>query len=126
MTKLGAPKNPDLGDIDVLAWRRTSEDVFLVEAKRLTPALTVREVIQRLEEFRGDEKANDSLRKHIRRIAWIEQNLAGVEKLTGIPIARIKSHPLLVTSEPVPMQFFAKMKFPVGQVVPIDDLKSQL
>ena len=57
MTKLGAPKNPDLGDIDVLAWRRTSVDVFLVEAKRLTPALTVREVIQRLEEFRGDEKA---------------------------------------------------------------------
>jgi len=124
MTKVGAPKNPDLGDIDVLAWRRISEDIFLVEAKRLTPALTVREVIQRLEEFRGDEKANDSLRKHVRRIEWIEQNLSGIEKLTGIRAARIKS--LLVTSEPVPMQFFDEMKFPVGQVIPIDELKSQL
>jgi hypothetical protein len=75
----------------VLAWRRTSEDIFLVEAKRLIPALTVREVIQRLEEFRGDEKANDSLRKHVRRIEWIEQNLSGIEKLTGIRAARINS-----------------------------------
>jgi restriction endonuclease len=126
MTKLGAPKNPDLGDIDVLAWRSNSEDIFLVEAKRLTPALTVREVIQRLEEFRGDEKANDSLRKHVRRIKWIEQNLSGIEKLTGIRAARIKSRPLLVTSESVPMQFFDEMKFPIGQVIPIDELKSQL
>jgi hypothetical protein len=49
MTELGAHKNPDLGDIDVLAWRSDSKVVFLVEAKRLTPALTVREVTQRLE-----------------------------------------------------------------------------
>jgi hypothetical protein len=126
MAELGAHKNPDLGDIDVLAWRSDSRIVFLVEAKRLTPALTVREVIQRLEEFRGDEKRNDSLGKHVRRIKWLENNLSGVEKLTGIPATKLQICSLLVTSEAVPMQFFDEMNFPTNQVVPIDELESRV
>jgi hypothetical protein len=126
MTELGAHKNPDLGDMDILAWRSDSKIVFLVEAKRLTPALTVREVIQRLEEFRGDEKRNDSLGKHVRRVRWLEKNLSGIEKLTRIPATKMRVRSLLVTSESVPMQFFDEMKFPTNQVVPIDELESRL
>ena len=122
MTEFGAPANPDLGDVDIFAWTISSGIVFLIECKRLTPALTVREVILRLEEFRGDERKNDSLRKHIRRVNWLEQNRFGVERITRIPAADIVFHPLLVTSESVPMQFFEEMKFPTQQVVPVDEL----
>jgi hypothetical protein len=60
MTELGAPKGDGLGDVDVLAWSQTTGQVFSVECKRLLIALSVREVIQRLEDFRGDKKAKDS------------------------------------------------------------------
>jgi len=67
MTELGASKQPDLGDVDVLAWRSGGKAVCAIECKSLTAALTVREIVQRLEDFRGDEKRKDSLGKHIRR-----------------------------------------------------------
>jgi hypothetical protein len=122
MTELGASKNDGLGDIDVLAWNAETGVVFPVECKRLLPALTVREVIQRLEDFRGDKKAKDSLGRHLRRIDWLSQNLTPLENLTGIPKDRIRLLPCLVTSDIVPMQFFQEMNFPPEQVVPFDGL----
>jgi hypothetical protein len=122
LTELGAPRNPDLGDVDVLAWTASATHVFIAECKRLTPALTVREVIQRLEDFRGDERRKDSLGKHLNRIAWIQENRAGVEKITGIRAADISFRPLLITSQLVPMQFFEEMNFPTNQVVSADEL----
>jgi hypothetical protein len=126
LTELGAPKSPDLGDVDVLAWTESGTHVFIGECKRLTPALTVREVIQRLEDFRGDEHRKDSLGKHLDRIAWIQKNRAGVEKITGIPAADISFRPLLITSELVPMRFFEEMNFPTNQVVSVDELPTFL
>jgi len=126
LTELGAPRNPDLGDVDVLAWAELATDVFIVECKRLAPALTVREVIQRLEDFRGDERRKDSLGKHLARIAWLHKNRAGVQKITGIPADNISFRPLLVTSELVPMQFFEEMNFPTNQVVSADELPTYL
>src|SRR5439155_15927688 len=99
LTELGARRNPDLGDVDVLAWADSATDVFITECKRLTPALTVREVIQRLEDFRGDERRKDRLGKHLARIAWLQKNRTGVQNITGIPAASISFRPLLVTSE---------------------------
>jgi len=126
MTELGAPRKPDLGDVDVLAWSETTGIVYLVEAKRLTPALTVREVIQRLEDFRGDEKRKDSLGRHVRRIQWLEKNLLGIASVMQMAVTDVKPRPLLVTSESVPMQFFRDMNFPTDQVVPIDELGPRL
>jgi len=126
LTELGAPRNPNLGDVDVLAWRESGTDVFITECKRLTPALTVREVIQRLEDFRGDERRKDSLGKHVARVAWLDKNRAGVQKITGIPATAISLRPLLVTSELVPMQFFEDMNFPTNQVVSADELPTYL
>jgi hypothetical protein len=126
LTELGAPRNPDLGDVDVLAWREDRTDVFVTECKRLAPALTVREVIQRLEDFKGDERKRDSLGKHIVRVSWLEENRVGVEKITGIQSSNISFRPLLVTSELMPMQFFEEMNFPTNQVVSADDLPAYL
>ena len=124
MTELGAPSKPDLGDVDVLAWIPGGEVVcvYAIECKRLTAALTVREIVQRLEEFRGDEKRRDSLGKHIHRINWLVANVAGVAKTTGIPVANVKLIGLLVCSDLVPMQFFKEMNFPTAHVLPFDEL----
>jgi len=126
LTELGAPRNPDLGDVDVLAWKESGTGVFIVECKRLTPALTVREVIQRLEDFKGDEHRKDSLGKHLARARWLDKNRAGVQKITGIPAAAISFRPLVVTSELMPMQFFEEMNFPTNQVVSVDELPTYL
>ena len=124
MTELGAAKHAGLGDIDVLAWNVATGKVFPVECKRLLTALTVREVIQRLEDFRGDRKAKDSLGRHLRRVDWLTENLQSLVKLTGIPPERIRLMPCLATSDIVPMQFFQEMDFPLNQVVPFDRLVS--
>ena len=122
LTELGAPKQPDLGDVDVLAWRPVEKAVCVIECKSLTVALTVREIVQRLEEFRGDEKRKDSLGKHIRRTKWLTANRAGVARITGIPESDIKVIGLLVCSDLVPMQFFREMHFAPEHVLSFDDL----
>jgi hypothetical protein len=125
LTHFGAPKKLGLGDVDVIAWDCTSGRVYCVECKRLLPAGTVREVVQRLEEFRGDKHAKDSLGRHLRRIEWLNQNLSAVSKFTTIPVAVLNIIPLLVTSEIVPMQFYKQMNFPTEQVMPLSDLRKK-
>jgi hypothetical protein len=126
MTQLGAPKKEGLGDIDVLAWNVDSGIVLAIECKRLTPAITVREVIQRLEDFRGNRAEKDSLGRHLRRLDWLTKHLDALAKHTKISVANIRLVPLLVTSETVPMQFFAEMNFSVSNVIPHDELENYL
>ena len=125
MSTIGAPKHAGLGDIDVLAWNSAGY-VYVVECKRLLTALTPREVIQRLEDFRSSREEKDSLGRHLRRIDWLRENPAAVAKVTALPIPKIRLVPLLVTSDIVPMQFFAEMKFPMNQVIAFDDLKGTI
>lgn len=126
MTKLGAPKKEGLGDIDVLAWDRVSGNVLAIECKRLLPAITVREVIQRLEDFRGNREEKDSLGRHLRRVDWLKKNLNLLAKYTRIPAVNIRLTPMLVTSETVPMQFFTEMNLPASHVVPYDELGNHI
>ncbi|QYY34649.1 hypothetical protein [Ruficoccus sp. ZRK36] len=126
MTEIGASKSLGLGDIDVLAWNPSTGRVFAAECKRLLPALTIREVLQRLEDFRGNKKVKDSLGRHLRRVDWIRQHLNSLSRITDIPTESIQLTPLLVTSEIVPMQFFKEMEFPTEQVIPADDLSQYI
>ena len=126
LTELGAPQNPDLGDIDVLAWDSNTGLVFLIECKRLKSALTVRQVIQQLEEFRGDQTVKDSLAKHQRRVEWLKDNPAEVSKITGISDSKIRWLPLLVTKGRVPMSFVDAIDFPKDQVVPAKELSAHV
>jgi hypothetical protein len=86
----------------------------------------VREVIRRPEDFQGDERGRDSLAKHINRVRWLEENRAGVQKITGIPAVSISLQALLVTSELMPMQFFEEMNFPTNQVISANELPAYL
>lgn len=122
LTEMGAPQIPDLGDIDVLAWNKVSGQVFLIECKRLKTALTTRQVIQQLEDFKGGVEDQNYLSKHQRRVRWLEQNPAGVSKITGIPEDSILWVPLLVTSGRVPMAFVDAVDFKKEQVVPFQEL----
>ncbi|MDF1742037.1 MAG: hypothetical protein P1U86_22945, partial [Verrucomicrobiales bacterium] len=124
MRSLGAPKNPDLGDIDVLAWDTSKNTIFLIECKRLRKSLSPRDVINRLEEFKG--KKGDSLGKHTRRAEWLKNNPDVLAKKTGIPAAKIKWVPLLVTSGRVPMTFLDGINFPKNNVVPFSEIEQIL
>lgn len=126
MTKLGASKNAGLGDIDVLAWEASSGTVLAIECKRLREAVTVREVIQRLEDFRGNREERDSLGRHLRRVDWLKSHLEALSNITNISAANIRLIPLLVTSETVPMQFFAEMNLSVSNVIPYSELEKHL
>ena len=126
VTEIGAPKKLGLGDVDVLSWDKTSGRVYIVECKRLLPATSVREVVQRLEEFRGNTKEKDSLGRHLRRIDWLKNNAEALAKITGIPREKTKMVPLLVTSDIMPMEFFEGMNFPTSQVLSFDELAERL
>lgn len=126
LTELGAPKNPDLGDFDVLTWDNNSGTIFLIECKRLKPSLTVRQVIQRLEEFRGDMEKKDYLAKHKRRCEWIKENPEQITKITSIDECRLKWVPLLVTSDRVPMAFIDGNDYPKSQVLAFQDLEQHI
>lgn len=122
MTELGGSKKLGLGDIDVVSWDEASGKIYAVECKRLLVANSVREVVQRLEDFQGDKKELDSLARHLRRVEWLEKNLDSLAKFTGISVEKICLVPLLVTSEIVPMQFYKEMSFPTSQVLSFDEI----
>lgn len=126
MTELGAPAIPDLGDVDILAWETNLKIVFVIECKRLKSALTVRQVIQQLEEFRGNQKEKDSLAKHQRRVAWLKVNPTKVSEIAGIPADEIKWAALLVTKGRVPMSYLDAFECPKEQVVPIKELSEHI
>ena len=61
----------DLGDIDVLAWDGSGR-AYMVECKNLRFAMTVGEIVDQLNRFRGE--ANDELGEHLKRYQWLGQN----------------------------------------------------
>ncbi|MCP5540599.1 MAG: hypothetical protein H7A52_10720 [Akkermansiaceae bacterium] len=127
LTELGAPSDPDLGDIDVFAWDQDAGVVLLIECKRLKSALNVRQVIQQLEEFRGDlTNPEDSLAKHQRRVSWLRENPEEVARISGIAKDEIRWMPLLVTSGRVPMSYIDATEFLRDQAIPFHDLVDRL
>ena len=125
MTALGASALlGDLGDVDVMAWKAESNEVLIIECKHLRIAASVRDVVDRLEEYRGER--DDSLGKHLRRFNWLKANSCHVSALTGIPTGAIQFRGLLVTDELVPMQFFTGAAIMPQDVVSFVQLKDVL
>lgn len=119
MTKLGASKNPNLGDIDVLAWAPNGK-VLAIECKRLKSARTVSEIALTCDRFRG--YANDRLSKHLRRVRWLEEHRGMLAKFTGLPEAAIKLRAPLVTSAPVPFRYLKDLPIKVEDILHFGDL----
>ena len=102
----GAPGNPNLGDLDVLAWHSDKPDILVVECKNLLLARNLAEVIDELREFseHPPNGAINALTKHIRRFNWIRDNWAQASKAEGMPnrdSPRLRSVLLFNASGPV-------------------------
>lgn len=106
----------DFGDVDVLAWRSDREKVLIVECKDLAFARNYSEIAALLSDYQGvkiDGKA-DKLRKHLDRVALLQNNCIQVQRFTGISEPHLVS--CLVCSGVVPMQY-AKIGPLVGTYV---------
>ena len=125
MTEFGcSDEHGGLGDVDVLAWRENKPIVFIVECKRLSPALTIGEVAGQLERFRGEEK--DLLDKHVRRYQWLELNKRLLERVIGVSTPTLELRGLLVTNTIVPMQFRRDLPIAAEDIVPVTSLESRV
>lgn len=121
MCSLGVPASlGDFGDVDVMAWKVGQPEVLVIECKYLRTAASVRDVVDRLDEFRGER--DDYLGKHLRRLNWLKSNPAAVVALAGNPATMIQFKGLLVTDDLVPMQFFNGSAIAPQDVVPFNQL----
>lgn len=107
MTRLGGSAQD--GDVDTLAWNRTSGEVFVIECKRLLADKTVGEIAERLVEFSPNHVESNGrrgpTRRHLDRVAILRIRLSQVAAVTGIAEGEIRIRSCLVTSALVPMQF---------------------
>jgi len=117
MTELGA--QPELGDIDVLAWK-TRGDVLVIECKRLQLARTVAEIAEICRRFQGEAK--DELHKHIRRVDWVKEHTKSLKHITNfIPVlSNIDSR--LVTNTHVPMMYLTSLPMSEEKILPLNRL----
>lgn len=104
---LGKGFDLDYGDIDVLAWRRDSGRVLLVECKDVQHRKTDGEIAEQLLDFRGELDENgkpDLLLKHLRRIELVKAHVPEVMTYLKLSApAVLEGH--LVFKNPVPMKF---------------------
>jgi hypothetical protein len=120
MTEFGAPANPDLGDLDVLAWK-PSGIVFATECKRLKAARNTTQIVKRLKEFRGE--VGDDLHKHLNRFKWLSEHAENIAGVIGFLPVRSKLRSLLVTNTTVPMQYVTDLPIPNISIDSLTSLK---
>lgn len=118
MSTLGA--SPELGDLDVVAWRAGDDRLLLIECKRLQPARTVGEIGELLTQFRGE--TGDRLGRHVRRCDWVREHMGETARALGLPDHGRVVAPLLVTNRDVPMRFRTDLPLSPNQIVPLGGL----
>lgn len=116
------PEAGDLGDIDVLAWSATGL-FYIAECKNLRFAMTVGEIADQLNRFRGE--AHDELSKHMTRYKWLGEHLDRLRQVTGFN-GQIKIKPLMVSNTIVPMQFAQDLPIPAEDILPIGALPQRI
>jgi hypothetical protein len=121
-------KNPDYGDVDVVAWHTGQQRLLLIECKDLYYGKTPGEIAEQLRDYRGvirqdgSKQKRDDLRKHLDRLSILNERRDTVCRTLKIdPSANLEGW--TVFKNPVPM-LFAWEKFQ-GQVQigTFDDLK---
>ena len=114
MTELGG--SSELGDVDVLAWKSNGE-IQIIECKRLQLARTVAEITEICRRFRGE--AEDELGKHVRRVNWIRNNHAGLQRIVGFEPDPTRIDDRLVTNTLVPMIYLSDLPIEVDKIGPL-------
>lgn len=104
---LGLSLDRNYGDVDALAWDPKTGRVLAIECKDLHFHKTLGEVAEQLSDFRGVIKpdgSRDLLRKHLDRIAIMEENKALIATRLGLH-STPDLQGYIVFRNPVPMQF---------------------
>ena len=108
-TEVGMPElggTAEDGDVDVLAWNDAGE-IQIIECKCLYLARTVAEVAEICGRFRGEAK--DELARHVRRVDWIREHVAGLEGVVGFVPKATKLGHRLVTNTHVPVRYIEEL-----------------
>jgi len=95
----------NFGDVDVLAWRADRKEVLIIECKDLSLARNYSEIAALLSDYQGVEVDGDAdkLKKHLNRVALLQDNCGQLRRFTGIQEPLVVS--CLVCSGVVPMQY---------------------
>lgn len=109
----------DLGDIDVLAYDRSKNVVYLIECKNTNTAKNVREMKKEMDDYlgRGDNPEKDKKKalvlKHLRRHKWAVDNINQIKDFVGATgNTIIKS--MMLTSEVIPTSYLKKEETPLS------------
>ena len=123
MTELGG--GADLGDIDVLVWRRDSGVVYAIECKRLFTDRTVGEIGERLAEYSVVPGADNKtpLQRHIDRLVYLRANIQAVARFTSMPSQSIRLSSALVTDQITPMQFSSEVSRELDVVTDYENIE---
>ena len=114
----------DWGDVDVLAWKPGSGEVFAIECKNLKTAKTPIEMADQLNAFGGQTVANgkrDELLKHLDRCDFLRQRYKRVAETIGVNNTDIRIRTVVCFSKPAPIQFVQK-RFPNVSFLTINNL----
>lgn len=122
MSSLGAPA--ELGDIDVVAWRRDSPRLYIIECKSLIPRGNTYEVVEELLAFKG--KAKDRLGRHVSRVQWLVDNTEALSRYHAGEGERLELSPLFVTNRAVPMRYINALPIPSEEFLTIDELRESM
>jgi len=117
MRQLGAPKNPNLGDVDVLAWLPNGE-ILAIECKRLKASRTISEIAMTCNRFQGN--VDDQLHKHLRRRDWILGNLPKIAAFCKLDGATLTPRFPLIVNRVVPFKYLSSLPIPPSDVVLVD------
>lgn len=113
----------NFGDVDVLAWKKSSGEVLAIECKDLRFAKTMNEVAEQLSRFSGNVVAGDrdDLLKHLDRCSLLKAKKDRLAIFVDLPAVDIHVRGIVCFSRAVPMEFVSE-KFPDIHFTSIDKL----
>jgi hypothetical protein len=110
--KLISVSGNDIGDIDVFAFDQRSGQVWLLDAKRISPALVPNDM-------RREARAlGRAVGKHLTRLEWVSSHRPDLEREIGRPAARGEwtIHAALVSDHPLAGAYLASLELPVWSI----------
>ncbi|MEK6258630.1 MAG: hypothetical protein AABP62_08415 [Planctomycetota bacterium] len=120
-------KNPDYGDVDVVAWHASQQRLLLMECKDLYHGKTAGEIAEQLRDYRGRirqdgrKQRKDDLRKHLDRLEILNACKGAVCKTLKVDLST-RFEGWTVFKNPVPMLFSWKSFEDKVQIATFDDL----
>lgn len=121
MKAIAGKQNSQLGEVDIIAYSKDPEIIYLIECKHLLPAGNVHDVIQQLNRFTG-EGNEDELRKHFDRIDWFVNHRSKLVSYINDSLTDPIIVSLVVTNRSVPMEFSTESNKFNTKFVSIDEL----